>query len=63
MFFRYTNSLQHSAAAMYSASVVDYAIIGCIFEHQLIGPPAKNIIYPVVYFFWCLCLPRSLHQN
>src|SRR5215469_2942814 len=37
-----------SAAATYSASVVDIAVIGCLRLLQLIGPPAIMKIYALV---------------
>ena len=37
-----TASREESEAAMYSASVVESATIGCFAERQLIAPPLKR---------------------
>ena len=44
----YTICFAASAAAMYSASVVDIAVISCLQLLQLIGPPAIMYIYALV---------------
>lgn len=43
-------SFTASVKTIYSASVDEKAIIGCLFEHKLIGPPLSMKMKPKVDF-------------
>src|ERR1700720_271954 len=56
-------SFPASTAAMYSASVVDKATIGCNLLLQLTAPVPTLIKYPLVDLPDCLHPPKSASEN